>query len=143
MLLLVVLATVNSACSHQRVTVQTLYSSSNCAMNEATLKSIDTVEELERLRVLLKNRFSDAQPLSQVIDLSEQTLILYALGQKSSGGFSINLTSSEALIKGGTLYLPLQIDTPTAERFNTLGMVSPCQVYAIPKTSFDKIVLGS
>ena len=138
-LLLVGLSGAITACGHRMVSVATVYSSNQCSMVEPSVRSIDTPEQLDALRKTLKRKFSETQPLEQPIDLQNQTLILYALGQKSTGGYSINLLKDEAALKGQTLYLPLQLQEPRADTFQTQGITSPCQVYVIPKTEITRI----
>jgi hypothetical protein len=138
---LICLVSVTSACSHRLIPIQTLFSSNQCSKVEQTISSINSAEELDLLRETIKSKFSETRPISETIDFQKQTLILMAIGQKTSGGYEIQLQKNEALVKDKTLYLPVRIVNPESNTFQTQGMTSPCQVYLIPKTDFNTILL--
>lgn len=137
------LGMLSSACSHQQLSMQSVYSSNDCAISEQTIKLIHNQQELTRL---LK---SPAQYLDlvgeatkiPVIDFDKQQLILVAMGQKPSSGYSILWQNKQATIKHNKLYLPVELLTPATNSLQAQVVTSPCQIFAIPKAEFDGIVL--
>ena len=92
------LAYISSACSHQQIPLQTVFSSNNCAVNEPTLKSIKE-PELNNLLKSIPGNFGQAPLSAAEVDYKKESLILYALGQKPTGGYSIELYKEDAILK--------------------------------------------
>ena len=133
------LVSFNSACSVQKIPLQTIYSSNNCAISEQRLASINSAAELDQLLLSFPKNFSKFPAISEHVDYRRQSLILFALGQKPSAGYSIQLKRNVARIKGQELFLPVSIQQPDASSYQAQLITSPCQIFSIPKTDFSKI----
>lgn len=142
MLLFTALAGIIAACSHQSVPLHSIYSSNDCAIDVTTIQSINSADELERLLTSFPPDFSQKPRIREPIDYHRQTLILYALGQKTSSGYAIIMEKNAATLSGGRLYLPLVIRQPESNSFQAQVMTSPCRIFAIPKTDFKQILLA-
>lgn len=142
MLLLCCLASINCACSMQTIPLETLYSSNNCAIDEPMLKPINSAAELDQLMKSFPASFSKSPSISLRVDLHRQSLILYALGQKPSSGYAIQLEGHEATVKEQKLYLPIRVEKPAKTGFQAQLITSPCSLFSIPKTDFREILIG-
>lgn len=131
----------SSACSHQQVSLQTVYSSSNCEIKQETLKSITEQGELKKLLQATPKNFGDAPLSLPALDYEKQSVILYALGQKSTGGYGIGLYKPNAELKEGVLYLPIRTLQPASDSAQIQIITSPCQVYSLPYTEYSEIVI--
>lgn len=140
-LLISYLVSISSACSHQLIPMQIVYSSNDCAIAEATVKTIRSAEELKQFTQTLPRSFSNTPRISQHIDYLKQTLILYAPGQQNSAGYAIKLEKKVAKLKDQIIYLPVYMVKPEKNSFQAQVMTSPCQIYAIPNTDFKEILL--
>lgn len=86
--------------------------------------------------------FMQSAPVLPEVDYEKQSLVLYALGQKPTAGYSIDLYSDAADIKQQTLYLPVRIKQPAAGDAQAQVITSPCQVYVLPHADFADILIA-
>jgi len=135
------LAYISSACSHQQIPLQTIFSSNNCAISEEALKSINEQNELDDLLKSIPRSFGQTQISMPDVDYEKQSVILYALGQKSTGGYSIELYKPDATLKEEKLYLPIRIKKPASNSMQIQLITSPCQIYSLPHTDYSEIVI--
>ena len=130
-----------SACSQQQVHLQTIYSSNDCAQREPVIRSIYTPAELSEIIRSRPVNFSQTPAVVPEVDYDKQSLILYAIGQKPTAGYSIELYRDEASIKEQTLYLPVRVKSPEAGSFQAQIITSPCQIYSLPHSDYAAIVI--
>jgi hypothetical protein len=138
----------SSACSHQQTTVQTLpikaiYSSNNCAINQETLKTINSPIELNALLQSMPKNIGQQPPDFPDVDFEKETLIFYAIGQKPSSGYHIELHASDATLKGNKLCLPIQVQQPAAGSAQAQMITSPCSIYSIPRVESSETIIES
>jgi hypothetical protein len=143
LLLIAFLSITNTACSGQTIPLQTIFSSNNCAIREPVLRSIDSASELDHFFQSLAKKISISPPLSLEIDFRKQVLILFALGQKPTSGFAIELEKKFARLRDGKLYLPVSIREPDEGSFQAQLITSPCRIFSIPKTDFAEIRIAN
>ncbi len=139
-LLILGLSYVNSACSHQQIPLQTVFSSDNCAIKEPALKSINE-PELNSLVKAIPGNFGQTPISVPAVDFEKQNLILFALGQKSTGGYSIELYKKDATLKEQKLHLPVGVKKPASDSYQIQLITSPCQIYSLPHTDYSEIVI--
>ena len=135
------LSYISSACSHQQVPVQTIFSSNDCAIREQAIKLINSHVELNEFFQSMPRTFSQTPINIPDVDHDKQSLVLYAIGQKPTAGYSIELYREEASIKEQTLYLPVRVKSPEAGSFQAQVITSPCQIYSLPRTDYAVIVV--
>ena len=140
-LFLVSLVVLSGACSQQQVRLQTIYSSNDCALREPTIRSIHTSAELTEIIQSKPVNFSQTPVVLPEVDYDKQSLILYALGQKPTAGYSIELYREEASIKEKTLYLPVRVKSPEPGSFQAQVITSPCQIYSLLRTDYAAVVI--
>lgn len=140
-LFLVSLVVLSGACSQQQVRLQTIYSSNDCALREPTIRSIHTSAELTEIIQSKPVNFSQTPVVLPEVDYDKQSLILYALGQKPTAGYSIELYREEASIKEKTLYLPVRVKSPEPGSFHAQVITSPCQIYSLLRTDYAAVVI--
>jgi hypothetical protein len=131
----------NSACNYQQLAIKSVYSSNHCAINTQTITAINNAAELAQLFDKKTKSFPGTGVTLPKFDYSKQSLVLVALGQKSSSGYSIELYQQHATVKDNNLYLPVRIRQPEKGSFQAQVITSPCQIFSIPKAEFDKILL--
>ncbi len=134
------LSYISSACSHQQIPLQTVFSSDNCAIKEPVLKSIHKPELNSLLKAMPRN-FGQPPMSVPKVDFEKQNLILFALGQKSTGGYSIELYKEDAMLKEQKLYLPVGVKKPASDSYQIQLITSPCQVYSLPHADYSEIVI--
>ena len=132
---------ISSACSHQQIPLQTVFSSNNCAIKEETLKSISEQSELNNLLQSIPKNFGQAPLSVPEVDYEKQSVVLYALGQKPTGGYSIELYKTDATLKEQKLYLPIRVQQPASNSNQIQLITSPCQVYSLPHTDYSEIII--
>ena len=137
------LSYINSACSHQQVPLQTVFSSNDCAIREPAIKSIDTASELNNFFESMPVSFSQAPIAVPDVNYDEQRLILYALGQQPTSGYSIVLTQDNATIKKQTLYLPVRVQRPKGGSYQAQVITSPCKIFSLPHADYSEIVVDN
>ncbi len=140
-LLWVSLCILLTACNYQQLPIKSVYSSNNCAINTQTIRAINNAAELAQLFDKKPKGFPDTGATLPKTDYSKQSLVLVALGQKPSSGFSIELYQQHAIVKDNKLYLPIRIRQPEKGSLQAQVITSPCQIFSIPKAEFDKILL--
>lgn len=145
-LLLCVLTYISSACSHQSLadqtlSIQSIYGSNNCMITEPTVKVITSQVELNQLLGSMQNKFSLTEMFEPEIDFDNQLLILYAVGQKPSSGYSIELYKSDALLIDQKLHLPVRVQSPASGSMNAQMITSPCTILLLPRVEYSEIVI--
>ena len=140
-LFLICLLIFSGACSQQQVHLQTIYSSNDCALRERVIKSIHSTSELTGIIRSRPVNFSQTPAVEPEVDFDKQSLVLYALGEKPSAGYSIELYREYANIKKQTLYLPVRVKRPVAGSIQVQVITSPCQVYSLPRMDYEDIVI--
>ena len=96
------------------------------------LKSIEDVEKLEALPA----RNLSLESLKN-IEFEREHIVLAAIGQKSTGGYSVTLDSSE--IRSGTLELRVRVTEPAPGTMVTQALTTPCAVIAVTAEGWDDI----
>lgn len=142
-LLIAVVAFNVNACSPKEIPLQTLFSSNNCAINEQLLKSIKSTAELEKLFQAAPRNFSSPPPVRVQVDYQKSTVILFALGQKPTAGYAIELGKDAAILKSKTLYIPIRIQQPEKNSLQAQVITSPCRIFSMPKIDFDEIQISN
>ena len=140
-LFLIAIGIVNVGLADQEIPLKAVYSSAYCGMSQQALKRINNPTELGKLMDVI---LSGAQPRPSIkidVDYASQSLIFFALGQKTSAGFNLQLDKNQAFIRAGKLYLPVRVIQPAAGSFQAQVMTSPCQIYSIAKVEFTEILL--
>jgi len=139
--LVFILATLAGACSHQQIPLQTLFSANDCGIETKALRLIADAAELEAMLKSLPKSFPPASSVVPEVNFENSNLILYALGRKSSGGYSIELYQSDAVLKNRKLYLPVRVKQPKSGNNQIQIVTSPCSIYSLPDTDFSEIII--
>jgi len=137
---LVCFGAIGSACSNQQLPIQIVYSSSQCDINHQLLRQITNHEEFKQLLESRPRKILGSK--LPILDYSSKSYILFALGQKSTGGYGITLDSKIAVIEDQKLHLPVRIIQPASDSMQAQVLTSPCQIFSIPKTEFSGILLN-
>ena len=78
-----------------------------------------------------------ALSMLRAIDFKEEHLVLVGLGQKTTGGYGLTLTSSE--IVDDVLELALKVRRPAADAMVTQALTTPCAVIAISPAEWEQL----
>ncbi len=96
------------------------------------LNSKDQIHQLEAL----PGRNLSLDPL-RTIDFSQEHIVLVALGQKPTGGFSVTLAGAH--LSGSELELSVRTREPAPGAMVTQALTTPCAVIAVAANGWDKV----
>ena len=142
-LVLGLLSALMVGCSAEKVPIQIKYSSNQCGITKPMLISIKSASELANLFGPAQKRTLSAKTFKIDIDYQKQMLILFAIGEKPSGGYTILLRDEAARLESEQLVLPIDIEQPAEDSFQAQVISSPCQIYVIPRIKFMEILVVS
>jgi hypothetical protein len=142
-LVLGLLFTLIYGCSAEKVPIQIKYSSNQCGFIKPMLVSIKSAPELANLFELAQKRTLSAKTFKIDVNYQKQMLILFAIGEKPSSGYTILLRDEVARLESEQLYLPIDIEQPVEGSLQAQVISSPCQIYVIPKIEFMEILVAS
>lgn len=131
------------ACSHQNIPIETIHSSNLCAVSERQIKTIKTQQALKDIITGTSKIFIQKSIDVPQVDFNSHSLVLIALGQQSTTGYSINLTARQATLENGKLMIPVSITKPDKGQFQAQMISSPCRIYSLPKIDFTEIHIGN
>ena len=122
------------------VNVEVLYRNHQCNVSQARTRWIDSPEAYQTLFTELRKSYvgGQSQQLPRV-DLSTYGVLLVAMGQKNTGGYSVDLANQEAVIDAGTLRVNVQWREPQKGMMLTQALTSPCVLLKIPNAEFERI----
>lgn len=113
--------------------------SANCGLTapgHVLLKSVSDVGRLEGLR----GRTLPLAPL-RAVDFDREHVVLAALGQKPTGGYSVTLVSSA--ITDDTLELFVRVREPEPGMLVTQALTTPCAAIAVTASGWSDIRITS
>ncbi len=128
-----------TACSEDKLPIRSIYASNICGIVEQQIKQIDNASELAQSFAALPYHFPEKAHKAPNVDFTTETVILYALGQKPNSGYSIEQIGAYALIKNGTLLLPIRTRQPDKNGQYGQMITTPCQFFTLPKKEFSTI----
>ena len=127
----------------QHIPVEVLYSGSHCGGDgtEPHLRRIADEEQFrtERdamFRHMLGNDHSDRL---QAPDFDENIAVLIAMGQRSTGGYRLELRDDRAAVDNGAVELPVTWTEPDEDAMVTQAITSPCLMVTLPRQDYDTI----
>lgn len=109
--------------------------SAHCGLTGPGLAYVQGAERLQALLELPTQNMA-VQQLRQV-DLTKEHLLFVTLGEKTTGGYSVSLVSSESADSG--LHISVAVRAPAPGTMVTQAITSPCVVVAIPAISWPEI----
>lgn len=133
-----------SGCS-QKLPLETIYQSSQCAISAPTLKRVENADELRQLMHNPATRMLTAKQSRppNLADFGKASYVVYALGQKPTAGYGIKQHSDQAFLDADILRLPLEESRPEPGMMRAQVLTSPCLVLRLPKIEFNRIELVS
>lgn len=111
--------------------------SAHCGLTGPGLAYVQTPERLQKLLELPTQNMA-VQQLRQV-NLEQEHLLFVTLGEKPTGGYSINLASASVESPENTLLLSMAVRSPAPGTMVTQAITSPCAVVAVPATNWPEI----
>lgn len=111
-----------------------------CRFVEPEIRLIENEAQLASLIIFPLGRAGGLDELRYYFKTYHVALI--AMGQKPSTGYSIAVGSSTIDVKRGVAMLPVKFVQPSAKRMSASVITSPCIVFAVEKTGYDKIKVG-
>lgn len=143
MLLVITMGSIISACKDQNIPLSAIYSSTNCPIDKQLLKRINSQSELKQLLESKPGNFTPNPATNIEIDYDKQTLIVFALGQKPTTGYSLQLYKNEAVIRGQKLFLPIRVLEPDKNKLQAQVITSPCQIFSLPHADYTEILVDN
>lgn len=132
-----------SACKDEVLALQVIYQSSQCAVSQQQIKSITSQTQLAKIIGGKPRNFNQKPEPVPSVDFNSQSLVLIAMGQKPSSGYSIQLAGPAAMLKDGQLILPVKFQQPEAGSVQAQVITSPCKILSLAKVEYAGIVLTS
>jgi hypothetical protein len=109
--------------------------SAHCGLTAPGHVHLTSRQEVERLESLPGRNLS-LESL-KTIEFEREHIVLAAIGQKPTGGYSVTLDSSE--IRRGTLELRVRVTEPAPGTMVTQALTTPCAVIAVTAEGWDDI----
>lgn len=109
--------------------------SAHCGLTAPGHVHLASRDEVQRLEAL-PGRTLSLESLKN-IEFEREHVVLAAIGQKPTGGYSVTLDSSE--IRGGTLELKVRVTEPAPGTMVTQALTTPCAVIAVTAEGWDDI----
>ena len=109
--------------------------SDHCGLTAPGLVYVSSAGDLDKLAQLPSGNL--ALSMLRAIDFKEEHLVLVGLGQKTTGGYGLTLTSSE--IVDDVLELALKVRRPAADAMVTQALTTPCAVIAISPAEWEQL----
>jgi hypothetical protein len=100
------------------------------------------VSDADRLNSLARanpNRAATAIVGQRRVNWRREAVVWLYMGQKTSGGYSLGLATSEATVTHGIAVITVQWREPSPGAIVTQQLTSPCLVLILPKGNYDKI----
>lgn len=139
---LILLSGLLLACQTQanqhKLKFEQVYQSNQCPIYEPRLQTINSLVEAKK--VMGPSIASQLASKLSSEDFETQSLILIAMGQKSSSGYGIEFGSEYATLSADTLYLDLNFIQPPAGAMVATVMTSPCALIAVKRLSWTQVV---
>ncbi|SNC66552.1 PrcB C-terminal [Marinobacter sp. es.048] len=109
--------------------------SAHCGLTAPGHVHLTSRQEVERLEALPGRNLS-LESL-KMIEFDREHIVLAAIGQKPTGGYSVTLDSAE--IHRGTLELRVRVAEPAPGTIVTQALTTPCAVIAVTAEGWDDI----
>lgn len=109
--------------------------SAHCGLTAPGHVHLTSRQEVERLEALPGRNLS-LEALKN-IEFEREHVVLAAIGQKPTGGYSVTLDSSE--IRGATLELTVRVTEPAPGTMVTQALTTPCAVIAVTAEGWEDI----
>lgn len=109
--------------------------SAHCGLTAPGHVHLTSRQEVQKLEALPGRNLS--LEALKTIEFEREHIILAAIGQKPTGGFSVTLDSSE--IRSGTLELRVRVTEPASGTIVTQALTTPCAVIAVTAEGWDDI----
>lgn len=109
--------------------------SAHCGLTAPGHVHLTSREEVQRLEALPGRNLS--LETLKTVQFEREHIVLVAIGQKRTGGYSVTLDSSE--IRSGTLELRVRVAEPAPGTIVTQALTTPCAVIAVTAEGWDDI----
>ncbi len=109
--------------------------SAHCGLTAPGHVHLTSREEVQRLEALPGRNLS--LETLKTVQFEREHIVLAAIGQKPTGGYSVTLDSSE--IRSGTLKLTVRVSEPAPGTMVTQALTTPCAVIAVTAKGWDDI----
>lgn len=125
----------------QHTSAQIVWQSNYCAEKEKSVKLVESDAELKR--ITQGNQLNSQSTLS-LEDIGDQYhLLLISQGQQSSGGYGIELVSSQAEIKNDAASIMVKFNQPKPGNLQTMALSSPCLLVKIVEGNYGRITIAN
>lgn len=109
--------------------------SAHCGLTAPGHVHLTSRAEVQRLEALPGRNLS--LETLKTVQFEREHIVLAAIGQKPTGGYSVTLDSSE--IRSGTLELRIRVAEPAPGTMVTQALTTPCAVIAVTAEGWDDI----
>lgn len=139
--MLVLPLTLMACASTSQYPVSKIHQSSRCPTQEKTLRLLESSDELAHLTMSRLMTPANEKPGDTEVepDVEKNWLVLFALGQKPTAGYSVSLTEETATVASDVLNLPVAVHEPAQGTLQAQVITSPCLIVSVPKGQYRAI----
>lgn len=127
-------------CTSEPVKIKEVYASNQCALGQEGVRVVETMAELNAIKAP-RARFDAAAPAEAGIDFEQHHLIVVAMGSQPSSGYGVVLADDKGEVRSGGVHLAIEFQRPSSDKVYAQMMTSPCLVVALPKGSYNQIIV--
>lgn len=138
MLLLSACAGVGDETMPEQLPLRVLFSSTNCTATEQA-PSLAILSSQRQWQETMKQlgKISGHTESSIKVEFAHEQVLQINMGQKTTGGYSLNLIEGESNIQHGWAQIHLQWNKPAAGMMVTMALTSPCVMLALPRYDYQ------
>lgn len=130
----------NSSLPTKTLITTTLFSSSNCNINEQGITEVTDELALQSIINKAYSHMLNTKPTTiPPINFKSSMIYLIALGSKPNTGYALKSLGKEASYEHGVLSLPLKVQHPSKEGMYAQMMTSPCTLISVPSGIYKQI----
>jgi hypothetical protein len=118
--------------------VHTLYAGSQCGVGEE-VAHVRWIDHAEGLAAFLGRLQGFAPAEAPEVDWDRRALVLVAMGQRPSAGFSLGLAQESARVLDGALELRVDWLKPPAGTRQAQVITSPCLLLSVPRGGYGRV----
>jgi hypothetical protein len=127
----------------KRIPVRILYKDVLCGGNRPTpsVTLVADSDQLKRIFIESKGRMLGQSPPTPAVDFDTEHVVTIQMGQKSTGGYGIELADPYAHVGAGEALIRLRWIEPAPGTIVIQMLTSPCLIVSLPKGAYEKIVI--
>jgi len=135
------LGTAGCACKSAPAEVHSIYTSGQCAGEgrDIALILIADAQEWEHYFASILAAGTMPAPEAPVVDFTRSAVLVIDMGQKPTGGYGVQVSTSDAAIEEGVLQVHVVLQSPAPGTMQTQALTHPCLALNVPAQGYERI----